>query len=415
MWHTRRVGGVVVVAFLLVAAVSGSASATNQTESETVTLTVSVVTESGQAVGGADIAATWDGGSRNVTTAANGKAFVDVPANATVRLDVTHSRYVRNRPFVVRDASERTVEVPVFPRGSVLATVRDSNGPVASAQVVVRQSGGVVRTGRTDSNGQFDTGPVEQGEYGLSVVERGYYRNVTSVAVDGRERVPVTLRSGSVTLEMQVRDPHFSPPQAVGNATIRVDSVGEIRSLTSGETTIRVPVNANLDLTVDKEGYETTETEVRIRESDAAVNLSLSRTPALNLTPVSSRVVAGERVVVEVADEYGDPASDATILLDGSEAATTSAEGRATLRIEQPGDHELRASRDGVESDPVTVEAIAGETPTEAETETPAPTGTATPAPTDTSTETGSPGFGVLVSLVAILSAAAVLGRRRRR
>ncbi|MUV57794.1 hypothetical protein GJ632_11655, partial [Halogeometricum sp. CBA1124] len=104
------------------------------------------------------------------------------------------------------------------------------------------------------------------------------------------------------------------------------------------------------------------------------MNLTLSRTPALNLTSVSNRVVAGERVAVEVVDEYGDPAADATVLRNGSEAATTNAEGRATFRIENPGQHELRARRDGVESDPVTIDALAGEQTAPPETTTAAPT-----------------------------------------
>jgi PGF-CTERM protein len=410
MSQSSEVGRLVVVAFVVVAAASGTVSATNQ--AETVTLTVSVVTAGGNPVGSADVAATWDGGSSDVTTAANGKAFVDVPANATVRLDVTHPDYVRNEPYVVSDASERSVEVPMFPRGRIVATVRDSDGPVAGASVVVRQSGDVVASGRTDADGRFDTGAVEQDEYGVTVVERGYYRNATAVTVDGTERVTVALRSGSVTLEVRVRDPHFSPPEPVGNATIRVGSVGEVRTLASGETTVRVPVNADLDLTVSKAAYEANETTVRIRESDAAVNLSLSRTPALNLTPVSNRVVAGERVVVEVVDEYGDPAADATVLRNGSEAATTNAEGRATFRIESPGQHELQARRDGVESDPVTIDALAGEQTAPSETTTAAPT-TATDTPTTSGT--GSPGFGPLAALAAVLAAAALLARRRRR
>ena len=410
MSHTGGVGRLVVVAFLVVAAVTGTVSATNQ--AETVTLTVSVVTADGNPVGSADVAATWDDGTRNVTTASNGKAFVDVPANATVRLDVSHPQYVRNEPYVVSNASEQSVEVPMFPRGRIVATVRDSNGPVAGASVVVRQSGAIVASGQTDADGQFDTGAVEQDEYGVAVGERGYYRNVTTVTVDGTERIDIALQSGSVTLEIRVVDPHFSPPEPVGNATIQIDSVGEVRSLASGETTVRVPVNADLALTVTKPAYETNETTVRIRESDADVNLTLSRTPALNLTSVSNRVVAGERVAVEVVDEYGDPAADATVLRNGSEAATTNAEGRATFRIENPGQHELRARRDGAESDPVTIDALAGEQTAPPETTTAAPT---TTTDTPTATETGSPGFGPLAALAAVFAAAALLARRRRR
>jgi hypothetical protein len=390
---------------LLIVAAGGPALGAQ--ESDVVTLTVSVTAEDGTRVGSATLEASWDGGNASATTASNGKAFLDVPAGAQVRVDVRHPEYVRNDPFVVENASERAVDVPVFPRGALVTRVVDGGSPVEGATVVLRKGGAIAANGETGEDGQFASGPIEQGQYGVEVVRRGYYRNTTAVTVDGNVSTTVPVRSGSVTVEFTVTDPHFDTPRPVGNATVAVESVGQFQTLTSGEATARVPVNARLEATVSKPEYETTTQTIRVGESNLTVNLSLSRTPALELSTVNQRVVAGERVVVEVVDEYGDPVEGAEILLNGTRSATTDANGQARVQIQSPGERELRARAEGVTSDPVTVEAVPSSTET-----TTAETAEATTTEPETTT-TGSPGFGLVVGAVALLAVTALLGRRR--
>lgn len=55
---------------------------------EDVTLTVTVATNGVEAVGNAELTATWDGESATEVTSANGKAFIDVPTGATVDITV---------------------------------------------------------------------------------------------------------------------------------------------------------------------------------------------------------------------------------------------------------------------------------------------------------------------------------------
>jgi hypothetical protein len=402
---TPRSFSVLVLCLLVVTAAAPVAGQ----ESDVVTLTVSVTAEDGTRVGSATLDASWDGGNATATTASNGKAFLDVPAGARVRVDVRHPEYVRNEPFVVQNATEREVDVPVFPRGALVTRVVDGDEPVEGATVVLRKRGAIATSGETSPDGEFASGPIEQGQYGVEVVRRGYYRNTTSVTVDGNVSTTVPVRSGSVTVEFTVADPHFDTPRPVGNATVAVETVGQFQTLASGEATARVPVNARLPTTVSKPEYETTTRTIRVGESNRTVNLSLSRTPALELTTVNQRVVAGERVVVEVVDEYGDPVEGATILLDGNETEATDENGQARVQVPSAGEHELRARGGGVTSDPVTVEAVPSETETTATTE-PTPT---TTTETET-TSTGSPGFGLVVGAAAVLGAAALLARRRR-
>jgi hypothetical protein len=400
-----------------------------ETETETegdgeVTLTVSVVNGAGAPVADADLTARWDEGSANVTTAGNGKAFVDVPSGADVRFDVSHSAYVRNRPHVVRNASEGDVTITVARGGSLSMRVRDSEGPVGNARVILRSGGDIVDDARTDDAGRYTVEPIEQGTYSVVVRKVGYYRNISTVEVDGSVERSAVIRQGSVTLHFNVTDPHYSPPRPVGGATLALDGVGQTVTLSSGEQVINAPVNSRIALEVSKDAYETTTRTIEIGERDRWVNVSVSRVAAANLTAVSERVVAGERVAVEVADEYGQPIENATILLDGESAARTDGTGGAAVRVPSSGEHELRARTGRLESDPVTVRAVSAETPTPESTSTPtpaptasptaSPTATAAPQTTDGGSGVTTLGFTVLTGLLGMaVSIAALLFVRR--
>ena len=376
---------------------------------EVVTVTVAVENQSGDPVGDATVTASWDGGSTVVETAANGKAFVDVPSGATVELNVTHSRYTRNDPYVVKDADARDVTVGVFRKGTIAVGVTDRSGPVADATVVARKNGQIADSGRTDADGQYRTDTIERGEYAVTVVKRGYYRNVTDLRVDGDASTAVGLRQGSVTLTFNVTDPHFDPPRPVGDVTLGIASLGEFKSLTDGEAKTQVPVNSRLELTASKDGYETVSRTIDVEESDRDVDVSVSRTPSLNLSVVNERVVVGESVVVDVAGEYGDPVEGATVVLDGESVATTDRNGRANVRIEETGEHRVVARTSDLTADPATVTGVAagGETTAEA-----TATETATDAPSTTTSST--PGFTALTGVTALFALAAFAALRRR-
>jgi uncharacterized GH25 family protein len=405
--------GVAVVLTVITVLLAGPAVAPAAAQSaDPVTLTVSVTNQEGDPVAGAELTATWETGSATATTASNGKAFVDVERGANVTIELSHPDYIRNHPFVVRDATEREVAVPAYRRGQLSVVVADANGPVADARVVLRKNGRITSQAQTDGNGEFDSEPIEAGEYTVAVAKPEYLRNVTTVQVNGSSRTQVALERGTVLLTLSVRDPHFSPPRGVGNATVTVESVGQLRTLSSGETSVSVPVNTDLSVTVEKDGYEDATTQVRVNEADLRTNLSTTRTPSLRITSISTRVVAGERLSAEVVDEYGDPVEGATVLLDGEPAGTTDADGRATVTVEEPGEHTLAAETDGLDAAPTTIRAI----PEDGTTSTPTPSPTSTPSSTEAAPGSGLsvPGFTPLTAAVGIVVALAVLAVRRR-
>jgi hypothetical protein len=375
-------------------------------QSDTATLTVTVQGPDDTAVPGAELSASWDGGSATETTAGNGKAFIDVPAGANVTIDVSSDQYVRNQPFVVTNASSSEITIDVAPKAELVVEARESSGPVADAQVIVRKGGAVIASGQTDDGGEFATGTIEAGEYGVTVRKRGYYRNSTTLDVSDTTETTLTVRQGSVTLQFNVTDPHFSPPEPVGGVTLALDSVGEFQTLSSGEQDVRVPVNAELELTASKDEYRTVSRTIDVEETARSVNVSISRREQVNLTPVSSRIVAGEVAVVRVTNEYDEPIEGATVRLDGESVSETDEDGEATVRIGTAGEHTLSARARGITSASANVTALQGDGTTAT------PTGTATATPSPTQTGGTVPGFTVTAALLAVLVTFVLLRRR---
>lgn len=402
-----RILAVLAVAGLLLAGVAATPVAAQSADQ--VTLTVSVVDQDGDPVTNAELTATWENGSTTQSTAGNGKAFVDVEQGANVTIALSHPEYIRNDPFVVRNATEQDVTIPAYQQGRLSVVVADDSGPVADARVILRKNGQVVSQAATNESGAFASGPIERGDYSVAVLKPGYFRNSTTVQVGASNRTQVSVERGTVSLTVAARDSHFSPPRSLDNATVRIGTVGQLRTPDSGAVRVSVPVNTDLSITVEKEGYNEVTDQVQVEESDLRVNVSTNRTPSLQLESTNTRIVAGERLGVRVLDEYSDPVEGATVLLDGESAGSTDADGRATVLIEEAGNHTLAAENDGLSSSTVTVRGISEDEETSTSTPTPTPTATET-----TSSGSSTPGFTSLAAVLAVGVTIAVLALRRR-
>ncbi|MXR42698.1 hypothetical protein GRX01_15295 [Halobaculum sp. WSA2] len=403
---------------------AGVDAADTTVQEETVTLTVAVRTPADDPVSGADLTASWENGSATATTASNGRALVDVPAGSTVEIGIDHPEYVRNTPFVVESADEETVSVTVRQRGSLTVRAENERGdPVEDARVIMRADGEVVVNGRTNDDGRYTSGTIEQRSYSLTVVKQGYYRVVRDVDVGDSSRETVGLEQGSVTLSFEVRDDRLDPPEPVANAQLTLETTGTFRTLQNGEATAQVPVNADLELEVTKDGYETVSRTVRVGESARSVAVNITRTPILNVTTVNDRVLVGERNVVTVTDAYGDPVADARILVDGEGVGRTGGDGTLTVRLDSAGNRTLVAETDELTSAPRTIAVVRERTPTQTATVTPTATSTASPTPTPVSTDTTEPDTGVsfpgftpisaIVAFAALTLAVGLAARRR--
>lgn len=387
---------VVVVGWLCAVPVGGA------TQSQ-VTLTVSVVDGDGEAVGDADVVATWDDGETTVTTASNGRAFVDVPAGADVSLDVEHEAFVRNRPVTVEDASEQEVTIEVAPKGEATVTVTDANNEsMADATVTYLRNDEVVVEGVTDAEGTFDTGVIERGYYEARAVKPGYFRESRRVLVGIESNHAFQLERGAVQVEISVVDDHFEEPRTLEDTRVRLtdsdgDEVGTF--LVSGQSvSFSTPVNDRYTLTVVEEGYVESSTEFRVRESTRSVQVATQRVPNLTVERQNAQVVVGEDTRLTVLNAYGEPVEGAEIRRDGETVGETDASGEAVVAIEAAGPQEFRAVQDGVESGSITIQGVS-------------PGGDETDTPSPTATESAGAGFGPVVALLALL--ATVVAARR--
>jgi PGF-CTERM protein len=397
---------------LTLAPIAGVAGTAVAQSGETITVTVAVRDSAGNPIGGADIDAEWDDGSTTATTASNGKAFVDVPEGAEVSITIEHPRYVRTSPYTISEASEREVEVEVFRKSSVRLEVSDEDGPVEDAEVLIERGGLDITTGTTGPNGVYESDVIQAGEYQITVRKPGYYVRRKSLDVDGDVTNRVSMRAGSVSVDVTVVDPHFDSPRSVDGARVNLTGFATSRTGPNGQTVLGTPVNVRTTLRVDKEGYRGKSRDVRVGESDMNVTVEMSREPSLTVEATNERVVAGERAPVSVTNAYGEPASGVTVTLDGEAVGTTGEDGEFAVPVNESGEHTIQATRDGVRSNEVGVEAIAPPSDATATAASPTPDGTATATTTPTETEAVTPGFTAAIATLALLSVAFLLRRR---
>lgn len=394
-------------------AVNGAAEAASQADE--VTVEILVTDQSGNPLDGAQLSATWDGGGpRNATTASNGRAFIDVPEGADVTIRTDRRFYVRNRPYVVENASGREVTIRMAREGQATVEVRDVDGPVDDAVVRLFQDGQPVVNGRTDSDGTYTTDAIERDDYTLITFKEGYARNRTTLSVNGDARQTMEIEQDSVLVTFTVLDDHFDSPRPVQNANVTIRGIADVTTQGNGQVTVSVPVNDEYDVEVTKPGYGSDTRTLEIDESRVTVNETIQRIPSLNVRSGVQRAVVGEEVTVTVTDEYGERVGGATVSADGDEVGETNADGTIQVPIESAGDHSVRAAIRQLSAS-TTVEGVE---PAPDETATPTPTATPTATATATATQTPiptsgiGPGFGPAVGLLALL-AGALLARRR--
>ena len=382
---------------------------------DVVTLTITVETDGGQTVSGADLTATWDGGEVTGRTAANGKAFLDVPAGATVDIAVDHPDFIRNNPFTVDGAQTQDVTVTVYERASTSFEVRDNDGLVDDASVTLFRHGRV-GFGQQTEDGTIATGDIEAGTYLLAVEKPGYYSTTREIELAPGENPTrnVTIERGTVTLHLNVTDPYFDPAKPIEGVTAAVSGVGSVQTQSNGNQQINVPVNTQLTVRFSKSGYQPVEQTIRTEEESMTLDAELSRTEKIDVTVLNDQVVVGQPAFLEVVDEYGDPVADATVILDGEEVATTDDDGRAQLTLESEGDHSIHVTKGGIDSGETVVTGVIASTSTEATTTTTTTTTTQTTTTTTETTTAPIPGFGPVVALLGIVLGLGVALRRRR-
>jgi hypothetical protein len=416
-------------------------------ETADVTITVRVVDDQDNGIGDATVTVSWDGGNRTRTTVNDGRVLVSVPTDEELEIRVEHPDYVQNIPDTVRNVEEgQEVVVDMTPPSTETVTVVDGDGdPVEGARVSLIKIGQIrtVAGGMTGADGTFVADRIEEGEYQIRVSEPGYDRARVNVDVAGDSNHTVTIEENSTEVRFRIADGRVGDGLA---ANVRVLIDGEeylsFRTGDSGNAERLLPVNTRYTVVVNREGYDEVRESFSVTQNSRSIAVSINRTDNLSLSVGTTQVLAGNTLEVEVTDEYGELVEGATIRVDGEAVATTDADGSATVRLSEPGSHEVVADDGTVQTDPVIVRAVEAATstapptttrePTTAPpTATPEPT-TAPPTPTATATATdestatatatatdddggggGAPGFAAGAAVAALLIALLTLRRRR--
>jgi PGF-CTERM protein len=423
---------ILVVSVLAPAAVGGATA-----QEDSVVVTVSLVDSNGDSGGsGVNFTVSWDEGSKNETTLANGREYIEVPNGSNIEVEITDEEYIRNRPYQVRNVGEQTVEVPVALSGQATITVEDgSDNPVPDAEVRVRE-GSTIETLTTDASGQVTTDRLEQrsaaNAYELTVRKPGYFDLDTSLAVTGDVNETVTLRSGTKTLNFRVVDDHFDPPRPIEDARVRIPDLSySSQTFETGRTSTSVRVNSEYTVQVNKDGYSTTGKRVTVEEEPVNVTVAITRSKDLSIVSDNDRVVVGETTDITVTDEYGEPVPNAQVTIGGQAVGQTDDNGEYEVPIDTAGNVTIEVA-DAGQTASLTIEGVGGggdttpttpdtpETPTTPDTpETPTTQTPTTPDETtpddggnDTTTGENGPGFGVAATIAALVGTI-LLARRR--
>lgn len=340
----------VVLAPLTAVGLVGDAAAQQE-----VTVEITVEDRIGNAISDAEIRATWDGGTDEDTTRADGRALIDVPEGAEVTIRVEHASYIRNHPFIIEEAQSESITIPVARKASATITVVDNAGPLPDTVVTFRKEGRVADSGRTNADGEYESQTIEAGEYTVSARQPGYFIERETMTVRGEASRELQLEAGTVAVTFRVLDRNFDPPQPVPGATITGEGIGSVETRSNGIQQISVDVNTELTVEVSSEGYETVRSTVEVGEEDFTVNISTRKLPEISADVLNERVVVGERTRIVVTDQYDAPVRNARVMLDGEQVAQTDSTGVALITIDSPGEHTLSAETEGQTSGQLTV------------------------------------------------------------
>lgn len=165
-------------------------------------------------------------------------------------------------------------------RGSITLIVRDSatNNVIANAAVKLTKAGAVVRTGKTNSNGQVVLNELCDAEYGLFIEREGYTKKVFEIGVGCNQAIEETITVSkpnkpstdsccTASLSARVK----ADGAWLNGVTVTIKNGGTVvaEGTTSGEGSVvleQICGYSNYALTFSKTGYKTQTFEISYGE-----------------------------------------------------------------------------------------------------------------------------------------------------
>jgi hypothetical protein len=308
-----------------------------------------------------------------LTTAADGTAEISVPYDRG-RAAVTAGGYIARTVVweIAPGADEHEIEIALHPAASIIGRVvdRDTGDPVADAVLAATRLQEVIQQAATDTSdaaGRFRIAGLEPGTWEVEIAAVGGVRSGL------REPVRVTLEPGGNVdvgdlmpepagrVVATVRDPDGD---AVPGAQVTLDtSLGHSTfdgfelpptpadAVTDSEGVVRfdAPVGRQVGLTVEADGFATTEVAVTVAaDRDTAVEVTLSRGGTLIVSVVDGGRPVAARVGYSGAGGISDATTDAQT---GTVTIAPLAPGSYRVWIVGGGDDDTTVQvRDGAET-----------------------------------------------------------------
>lgn len=387
------------------------------------TVEVVVVDRSGDGIRNVQVTASWPDGEDTVSTAADGRALLDVPVNTTIEFSVEHpdGEYVRNhQPVVAFGVTGDRVTIEMAEPGDVELEVVDTNGdPVEDVRLDLFHQGDdrEVANATTDGDGTATITDIEQRAYNVTTLRSGYNTVETNFTLDrSRKSESLEIESNRVQVSFFVTDNHFDPPEPLEGAVVDIAEFSPLPpTFADGTQDQNLPVNDEYQITVDKEGYDPAETTLELGEEAARVNVSLRRSPEININQLQDAVVVDQQTLVTVTNAYGEPVTGASVSLNGDSVGTTDDKGQIFFNVTSVGENTLDASYDGLSASG-TIEGV------DPNPEPPEPDDGDDGNNTENGDDTGNeddedalgPGFGLGAAIAGVVALTALLARRRR-
>lgn len=388
------------------------------------TVEVNVVDQSGTGIGNVEVTASWDDGEDSTQTTSSGRALLDVPSETMIEFTVDHpdGEYVKNhQPVSESDVVGEVVTIEMAePGGAELEVVDSDEQPVDDVRLRLYHEGdnSIVDVVYTDSEGIATFTAIEQRAYDVDTLRAGYNVAEANFTLDSAETSEtIEIESNRVEVNFLVTDDHFEEPERLQGAMIDIADFGSLPpTFSDGTQDQSLPVNDEYDVTVSKEGYDAVTETLEVGEEPTALNVSIQRTPEINIEQLQDAVVVGQTTLVTITNAYDEPVAGASVSLNGESVGETDDQGQIFFNVTSDGINDLDASYEGLSAS----DTIVGVEPSE---ETPADPDEQDDADEDeqgdaedadaADEDDDGPGFGILVAVGGVLVLTALLARRR--
>lgn len=386
------------------------------------TVEVIVVDQSGNGIGNVEVTASWDDGEDSTQTTSSGRALLDVPTETEIEFTVEHldGEYVKNhQPVSESNVVGEVVTIEMAEPGDAQLEVVDSDEqPVDDVRLRLYHEGdnSIVDVVYTDSEGIATFTAIEQRAYDVDTLRAGYNVAEANFTLDSAETSEtIEIESNRVEVSFLVTDDHFEEPERLQGATIDIAEFGTLPpTFSDGTQDQSLPVNDEYDVTVSKEGYDAVTETLEVGEEPTALNVSIQRTPEINIEQLQDAVVVGQTTLVTITNAYDEPVAGASVSLNGESVGETDEQGQIFFNVTSDGINDLDASYQGLSAS----DTIVGVEPSEDTPADPEEQEDADDAEDDEQDDTEDeddegPGFGILAAVGAVLALTAFLARRR--